>query len=103
MSKILVIIDDNSLKELAYECIRTMSVDKPGILFIHNGAFLPILLPDKNKIQEFIEKGIPLFGIFRDFMLRGIEAKIGNELQLVDYNEFIKLIMEEYDKVISFL
>jgi sulfur relay protein TusB/DsrH len=103
MQKILVIIDDNELKALAYECISTLNADESGILFIHNGAFLPILLPDKNKIEEFIKNGIPLFGIFRDFMLRGIEAKVGNQVQLLDYNEFIKLIMEEYNKVLSFL
>ena len=96
-------IDDNQLKELAYECISTLNPGESGILFIHNGSYLPILLPDKNKIQEFIVSGIPVFGIFRDFVLRGIEAKIGNDIQLVDYNEFIQLIMEDYDKVISFL
>ena len=96
-------IDDNELKHLAYKCIETMYGDEPGILFIHNGAYLPILEPDKNKIQEFIDKKVPLYGIFRDFMLRGIEDKVENVVEMVDYNEFIELIMEEFDKVISFL
>ena len=103
MSKILVMIDDNGLKQVAYRCIETMDEDEPGILFIHNGAFLPIIAPDKDKIQEFIDKKIPLYGIFRDFMLRGVESQVEETVELVDYNEFIELIMDEYDKVISFL
>ncbi len=103
MSKILVMIDDNDLKEVAYKCIETMDEDEPGILFIHNGAYLPIIEPDKNKIKEFINKKIPLYGIFRDFMLRGLEEIIQDTIELVDYNEFIELIMNDFDKVVSFL
>jgi len=103
MSKILVMIDDNDLKPIAYRCIETMDEDEPGILFIHNGAYLPVLTPDKNKIKEFIDKKIPLYGIFRDFMLRGVEAQVEDTVELVDYTEFIELIMDDYDKVVSFL
>ncbi|MHA1145382.1 MAG: DsrH/TusB family sulfur metabolism protein [Candidatus Helarchaeota archaeon] len=103
MTKILVMIDDNGFKELAYKCIETMEHDEPGILFIHNGAYLPLLSPDKDKISEFQEKKIPMFGIFRDFVLRGIEEAFGDKIELVDYNEFINLIMDDYDKVVSFV
>ncbi|MHA1269890.1 MAG: DsrH/TusB family sulfur metabolism protein [Candidatus Helarchaeota archaeon] len=103
MTKILVMIDDNEFKELAYNCIETIESGCSGVLLLQNGAYLSIISPDREKIQEFINNKIPVYGIFRDFMLRGIEEKVEKYIELIDYNEFINLIMIKYDKVISFV
>ena len=103
MVKNLVMIDDNNFKNMAYKCIETMDKEEAGILLILNGAYLPLFSPDKEKIQEFRQKNIPIYGIVRDFVLRGLEEKFEELIELVDYNEFIELMMDEYDKVISFV
>lgn len=72
-----------------------------GVLLIQDSV-LACFKGGKNIIAEAASEGIKIYAIKEDLEARGIfENKLHPEIEAVDYDKAISVIMEEYDKVIT--
>ena len=72
-----------------------------GVLLIQDST-LACWKGGQNIIAQAAEQGIAVFAVKEDLLARGItEDKMHAKIKAVDYDEAIAIIMDQYEKVIT--
>jgi len=88
----------DSILKMASEMAETK--EKVGILHIQD-ACIALTLPE--YIRKIANQKLKLYGLKADCEARGLLRKIGKQVTIVDYQEWVKLVMNEYDKIVSWI
>jgi sulfur relay protein TusB/DsrH len=90
--------DCANLKEIV-DALRANENDI-GLLLIQDGVFMVDRGCPNSK--ELLTMNLPFYASKNHVEERGIGDRLLDGVKLVDYPEIVNIIMEEYDKVISF-
>ncbi len=73
--------------------------DEVAVLLVQDGVFMA----DKGcrHAQRLVQAGVKLYVSRPHMESRGLSSRLGVPVTLVDYDQIVDLIMEQYDKVIS--
>jgi len=74
--------------------------EKVGILHIQD-ACITLTLPE--YIGKMADHRLKLYGLKADCEARGLLKKIDKRVIVVDYQGWVKLVMDEYDKIVSWI
>jgi len=88
----------DSILQIASEMAETK--EKVGILHIQD-ACIALTLPE--YLKKMANQKLKLYGLKADCEARGLLKKIGKKVTIIDYQGWVKLVMDEYDKIVSWL
>jgi sulfur relay protein TusB/DsrH len=74
--------------------------EKVGILHIQD-ACIALTLPE--YLGKIADHRFELYGLKADCEARGLLKMIGKRVIIVDYKGWVKLVMDEYDKIVSWI
>lgn len=67
-----------------------------GLLFVEDGAYYSVTAASIDNLQQ----GISVFVLKEDVLARGLQDKIIEHIEVIDYDKFVELCCE-FDKVVS--
>jgi len=74
-----------------------------GIVLMQDSVFITTKKSEKSKIlEEIMANGIIVYAIEADCKARGISDVVLEGVKKVTYEDFIDLVMENYEKTVSF-
>ena len=74
--------------------------EKVGMLHIQD-ACIALTLPE--YVENTANPRLKLYGLKADCESRGLLRKIDKRITIVDYRGWVKLVMDEYDKIVSWI
>jgi sulfur relay protein TusB/DsrH len=74
--------------------------EKVGILHIQD-ACVALSLPE--YLRKILDYRIELFGLKADCEARGLLKKVDKRVTIVDYRGWVKLVMDKYNKIVSWI
>ena len=95
LSKFQFVGDYASILDIAR---RTAREEKVGILHIHDSC---IALTSDEYFKKLVDAGLNVYVLKADCEARGILKKVKKGVKIVDYKDWVKLVMEEYDRIVS--
>ena len=87
-----------------YSSILDMAVraaekgEKVGVLHIHDSC---TALTSGEYSKRVVDAGINVYALKADCKARGLLKKIKKRAKIVDYRDWVKLVMDEYDRIVS--
>lgn len=84
-----------SFLEIACEAVRK---GKVGILHIQDACVAATLY---EYCRKAVENGVNLYVLKEDCQARGLFEKVHANVKIVDYEGWMKLVMDEYEKIVS--
>jgi len=72
--------------------------EKVGVLHIHDSC---IALTSDAYSEKLVDAGLKVYALKADCEARGLLKKIKKGVKIVDYNDWVKLVMDEYDRIVS--
>jgi len=88
----------NSILEMTSEMAEAK--EKVGILHIQD-ACIALMLPE--YLNKMANRKLKLYGLKADCEARGLLRKIDKHVTMVDYQGWVKLVMDKYDKIASWI
>jgi len=88
----------DSILKMASEIVEMG--EKVGILHIQD-ACIALTLPE--YLRKTANCRFELYGLKADCEARGLSKKINKRVTIVDYQGWVKLVMDEYDKIVSWI
>src|SRR6188474_2179712 len=75
-------------------CLKVCT-ESDGILLLEDGVFGTLTsAPGAEELQILIKRGVKVFALINDIKARGLEEKVAQDIELIDYNEFVQLTLE---------
>ena len=75
-------------------CLKVCT-ENDGILLLEDGVFgILTSAPGAEELQILIKRGIKVFALINDIKARGLEEKVAQDIELIDYNEFVQLTLD---------
>ena len=96
LSKSLFVGDYASILAIAFRAVQ--KGEKVGVLHIHDSC---IALTSDEYSKKFVDAGLNVYALKADCEARGLLKKIKKEVKIVDYTGWVKLVMNEYDRIVS--
>lgn len=90
--------DFDSILKMASE-IAKMG-EKVGVLHIQD-ACIALTLPE--YLGKIVDHRFELYGLKADCEARGLLEKVEKRVKILDYKGWVKLVMDEYDKIVSWI
>ncbi len=84
-----------SFLEIASEAAEK---EKVGILHIQDACIAATL---DEYCGKAIDKGVNLYVLREDCQARGLLEKVQKGVKVVDYESSVKLVMDEYERIVS--
>ena len=84
-----------SFLEIAYE---VAGKEKVGILHIQDACIAATL---DDYCRRAVDNGINLYALKEDCQARGLLEKVHASVKIVNYEGWVKLVMNEYEGIIS--
>jgi len=88
----------DSILKMILEMVRMGQ--KVGILHIQD-ACIALTLPE--YLRKIEVHGVELYGLKADCEARGLLEKIDERVTIVGYEGWVKLVMDKYDKIVSWI
>ena len=74
--------------------------EKVGVLHIHDSC---IALTLEEYVKRFVETEVGVYALKADCEARGLMKKIVKGVNVVDYKDWVKLLMDEHDRIVSWI
>lgn len=84
-----------SFLETAREAARK---EKVGILHVQDACVAATL---DEYCREAADNGVNLYVLKQDCQARGLLEKVHANVKIVDYEGWVKLVMDEYERIVS--
>jgi sulfur relay protein TusB/DsrH len=84
-----------SLLEIAN---KAASKEKVGILCIQDASIAATM---KDFCRKTVDSGVSLYVLKEECQARGLLEKVQKSVKIVDYEGWVKLVMDEYGKIVS--
>ena len=88
--------DYASILDIALRAVQ--KGEKVGVLHIHDSC---IALTSDDYSKKLVDAGLNVYALKADCEARGLLKKIKKEVKIVDYKGWVKLVMDEYDRIVS--
>jgi len=88
----------DSILKMASEVVKMG--ERVGILHIQD-ACMTLTLP--KYLKKIADHGFELYGLKADCEARGLLKKVDKRVTIVDYQGWVKLVMDKYDKIVSWI
>jgi sulfur relay protein TusB/DsrH len=98
LSKSSFVGNFDSILKMALEMVEIE--EKVGILHIQD-ACIALTLPE--YLRKIADNAVELYGLRADCEARGLLKKIDKRVRIVDYQGWVKLVMDEYGKIVSWI
>jgi len=96
ISKSSSVGDYDSIFEVAFRAVQ--EGEKVGILHIHDSC---IALTSDEYSKKLVDAGLNFYALKADCEARGLLKKMKEGVKIVDYKDWVKLVMDEYDRIVS--
>ena len=96
LSKSPFVGDYASILDIASEAVR--KGEKVGVLHIHDSCMALTL---DEYFKKLVDAGLNVYALKADCEVRGLLKKVKKGVKIVDYKGWVKLVMEEYDRIVS--
>ena len=77
---------------------KAASKEKVGILHIQDACIAATL---DEYCRKAVDNGVNLYVLKEDCQARGLLEKVQRSVKIVDYEGWVKLVMDEYEKIVS--
>jgi sulfur relay protein TusB/DsrH len=84
-----------SLIEIAH---KAANKEKVGILLIQDASVAATI---KDYCKKLADNGVRLYALKEDCEARGLLEKVEKDVKMVDYEGWVKLVMDEYERIVS--
>jgi tRNA 2-thiouridine synthesizing protein B len=75
-------------------CLK-ICTENDGILLLEDGVFGTLTsAPGAEELQALIKRGVKVFALINDIKARGLEEKLAQDIELIDYNKFVRLTLD---------
>ena len=88
--------DYSSILNVALRAVQ--KGEKVGILHIHDSC---TTLTSGEYSKKLVDAGLNVYALKADCEARGLLKKIKKRVKIVDYRDWAKLVMDEYDRIVS--
>lgn len=96
LSKSLTVEDYSTVFETAW---KTREKGEPAaILHVQDAC---IIATNDEYCRRLAEGRVKAYALRADCQARGLLEKVGKNVNIIDYREWVKLAMEEHDKIVS--
>ncbi len=96
LSKSPFVGDYGSILDIAFRAVQ--KGEKVGVLHIHDSC---VALTSDEYSKKLVDAGLNVYALKADCEARGLLKKIKRTVKIVDYKGWVKLVMGEYDRTIS--
>jgi len=96
LSKSPFVGDNSSILDMALGAVQ--KGEKVGVLHIHDSC---IALTSGEYSKKLVDAGLNVYALKADCEARGLLKKIKKRVKIVDYRDWVKLVMDEYAKIVS--
>ncbi len=88
--------DYASILDMALRAVQ--KGEKVGVLHIHGSC---TALTSGGYSKKLVGAGLNVYALKADCKARGLLKKIKKRVKIVDYRDWVKLVMDEYDRIVS--
>ena len=88
--------DYASILDMALRAVQ--KGEKVGLLHIHGSC---TALTSDEYSEKLVDAGLNVYALKADCKARGLLKKIKKRVKIVDYRDWVKLVMDEYDRIVS--
>lgn len=92
----------SDLERVAELAVKQKEENEVGIVLMQDAVLITKKSQKSKLLEELMVNGINIFVIEADCNARGISEMVIEGVKKVGYEEFIDLVMEDYEKTISF-
>lgn len=96
LSKSPFVGDYSSILNMALRAVQ--KGEKVGVLHIHDAC---TALTSVEYSKRLVDAGLNVYALKADCKARGLLKKTKKSVKIVDYRDWVKLVMDEYDRVVS--
>jgi len=96
LSKSLFVGDYASILDIALRAVQ--KGEKVGVLHIHNAC---TALTSDEYSSRLVDAGLNVYALKADCEARGLLKKIKKVVKIIDYKDWVKLVMDEHDRIVS--
>ena len=96
LSKSLFVGDYASILDIALRAVQ--KGERVGVLHIHASC---TALTSGEYSKKLADAGLNVYALKADCKARGLLKKIKKRVKIVDYRDWVKLVMDEYDRIVS--
>ena len=96
LSKSPFLSDYASILDIALRAVQ--KGEKVGVLHIQDSC-TALTLDEYSK--RLVDAGLNVYALKGDCEARGLLKKVKKGAKIVDYKDWVKLVMEEYEKIVS--
>jgi sulfur relay protein TusB/DsrH len=96
LSKSPFVGDYASILDMALRAVQ--KGEKVGVLHIHDSC---IALTSDEYSKRLVDAGLNVYALKADCEARGLFKKMKKGVKIVDYKDWVRLVMDEYDRIVS--
>ena len=96
LSKSPFVGDYASVLDIAFRAVQ--KGEKVGVLHIHDSCNA---LTSEEYYRKLVDAGIKVYALKADCEARGLLKKIKKSVKIVDYKDWVKLVMNKYARIVS--
>ena len=74
--------------------------EKVGVIHIHDSC---MALKSDEYSKKLVDAGLDIYALKADCEARGLMKKIKKGVKIVDYKDWVKLVMDECDRIVSWI
>jgi sulfur relay protein TusB/DsrH len=98
LSKSLFVGDYASILDMALRVVQ--KGEKTGVMHIHDSC---MALTSVEYSTKLVDAGLNVYALKADCEARGLLKKIRKGVKIVDYKDWVRLVMDEYDRIVSWI
>ena len=90
--------DYASILDMALRAVQ--KGEKVGVIHIHDSC---TALTSGKYSKKLVDTGLKVYALKADCEARGLMKKIKEGVKIVDYKDWIRLVMDKYDRIVSWI
>ena len=98
LGKSPVVGDCSAILDVALRVVK--KGEKVGVLHIQDSC---TALTSDEYSKKLVDNGLDIYALKADCEARGLVKKIKKGVKIVDYKNWVRLVMDEYTRVISWI
>jgi sulfur relay protein TusB/DsrH len=98
LSKSPFVYDYASIFDMALRAVQ--KGEKVGVMHIHDSC---MALTSGKYSKKLVDAGLKVYALKADCEARGLIKKIKEGVKIVDYKDWVRLVMDKYDRTVSWI
>jgi len=90
--------DYAAILDMALRVVKTG--EKVGVMHIHDSC---TALTSDKYFKKLVDGGLDVYALKADCEARGLMKKIKKGVKIIDYRDWVRLVMDEYARIVSWI